>query len=220
MTRVVRLDAGTAAFLPPELVRSLRSGGMAVYPTDTLYGLGVDPRSPAALARLAAAKGRNGGKAIPLLLDEPARAAEFAAFLPPDAQRLIARFWPGALTIVVPAAPDVLPPVTGGTGTVGLRVPGHPVPRELARRLGGAITGTSANRSGNPGIWRSAEEIVAEFSGEVDWILWDGPPPAANAPPGGPPPASTVVRAGDGGVVLLREGAVPFREIETFRRGG
>ncbi len=220
MTRVVRLDAGSAVFLPPDLVPSLRAGGMAVYPTDTLYGLGVDPRSAAALDRLVAAKGREGGKPIPLLLDGPGRAAEFAAFLPPEAERLIGRFWPGVLTIVVPAAPAVPPQVTGGTGTVGLRVPDHPVPRELARRLGGAITGTSANRSGNPGIWRSAEEIVNEFSGEVDWILWDGPPPAANAPPGGPPAASTVVRVGTGVAVLLREGAVPFREIETFLRGG
>jgi tRNA A37 threonylcarbamoyladenosine synthetase subunit TsaC/SUA5/YrdC len=98
---------------------------------------------------------------------------------------------------------------------VGLRVPDHSIPRALARALGGAITGTSANRAGNPGDWRTAEEVVREFTGDVDWVLWDGPSPRAGAPPQGVarPRGSTVVRAGDDGVVLLREGAVPFREI-------
>lgn len=218
MTRLVRFDRTNVSFFPPGVTESLLAGGMAIYPTDTLYGLGVDPRSPAGLARLVAAKGREGGKPIPLLLDEPGRAASYAAQVGAEAERLMARFWPGALTIVFPALPSVPPAVTGGGGTVGLRVPDHPVARALARALGGAVTGTSANRAGNPGNWRAAEEIVHEFTGEVDWVLWDGPSPGSA---GGPPPApSTVVRIEGGRAILVREGAIPFPAItEQLSRG-
>jgi len=201
-------------------VDALRRGGLVVFPTDTLYGLGADPRSGEGLRRLGEAKGRKGrGKAIPLLLDEPARAAEWAAEIPPAAARLMERFWPGAVTIVVPAAPGVPPEITGGGPTVGLRVPDHPVPRALARALGGAVTGTSANRAGNPGAWESAEKILEEFTGEVDWVLWDGPSPGAGDAAEAARAASTVVRAEGGRAVLLREGRIPFAAIRDFLEG-
>ena len=76
------------------------------------------------------------------------------------------------------AFPRVAHRARARTGTVGLRIPDHPVPRALAAAVGGAITGTSANRSGAPGAWRTPGEIENEFAGEVDWILWDGPAPA------------------------------------------
>ncbi|MGE5189498.1 MAG: L-threonylcarbamoyladenylate synthase [Gemmatimonadota bacterium] len=218
MTRLVRFDSGSVSFFPPGVTESLLAGGMAIFPTDTLYGLGVDPRSPAGLARLVAAKGREGGKPIPLLLSEPACAESYAADVGGAAARLMERFWPGALTIVLPSLPSVPPAVTGGGGTVGLRVPAHPLPRAIARSLGGAVTGTSANRAGNPGIWREPEEIVREFTGEVDWVLWDGPSPGGAA--GGPPAASTVVRVAEGRAVLLREGAIPFRTVVEYLSRG
>jgi len=205
MTRLVRLDAGSVSFPPPGVVESLRAGGMLVFPTDTLYGLGVDPASEEALARLLAVKGREGGKPVPLLLDGPARASSLVRRIPAEASRLMERFWPGALTIVLPARPSLPAAITGGTGTVGLRVPGHPVPRALAAAAGGAITGTSANRAGSPGAWETAEELVTEFAGEADWILWDGPAK--------PSPGSTVVLVGEGKVSLLREGVIPFPTI-------
>lgn len=215
MTRLVRFDAGSVAYFPAEIADSLRRGGVAVYPTDTLYGLGVDPGSRAGVARLLEAKGRGEKKPIPILLDGPARASEWAAGIPPVAARLAGRFWPGALTIVLPAAAGVLPGITAGGSTVGLRVPDHPIARALAKAVGGAVTGTSANRAGNPGIWRTAEEIVREFTGEVDWVLWDGPPPAASSPAGASF-ASTVVRVEGTNVTLLRDGVVPFRSITDF----
>ncbi len=218
MTRLARLDAGTTPLLPPGVVDSLRGGGMVICPTDTVYGLAVDPASEEAIARLVSAKGRKGKKPIPLLLDERERAFSLARGVPADATRLMERFWPGALTIVLPASPGLPEAVTGGTGTVGLRVPDHPVPRALAAAVGGAITGTSANRSGTPGAWRTPEEMLNEFAGEVDWILWDGPAPAMPGipPVSPPPPGSTVVLAGEGEVLLLREGAIPFRTITGF----
>lgn len=217
MTRLVRLDARSVSFLPSGVIESVRGGGMVIYPTDTLYGLGVDPFSQAAIGRLLSAKGREGGKPIPLLLDESARTNSLARSIPRRATRLMERFWPGALTIVLPAAPGIPEAVTGGTGTVGLRVPDHPVARTLAKAAGGAITGTSANRSGNPGLWKTSEEIVNEFTGDVDWILWDGPSPASGEeeiPPS--PHGSTVVLVEEDDVLLLREGVIPFRTITDF----
>lgn len=222
MTRLARFDAGNVAYFPPGVVESLSAGGMVIYPTDTLYGLGVDPRSQEGLRRLLVFKNREGKKPIPLLLSGADRMSDWAERVPGAAARLIGKFWPGAVTIVVPARADVPPQITGGSGAVGLRVPNHPIACALARAAGGAITGTSANRAGNPGDWRTAEEIVREFTGDVDWVLWDGPPPAAAAAASGASrfPGSTVVRAGDEEVVLLREGAIPFREITDFLKKG
>lgn len=218
MTRLVHLEARHISCLPSGVIESLRADGMLIYPTDTVYGLGVNPNSENALDRLLSAKGREGGKPIPLLLDEPARVSTLARHLPGDASRLIRKFWPGALTIVLPASPGLSRAITGGTGTVGLRVPDHPVPRTLAKAAGGAITGTSANRRGNPGLWKTAEEIVNEFTGEVDWILWDGPGPASSKEtiPSRPSPGSTVVLVEEEKVLLLREGGIPFRTITEF----
>ena len=217
MTRLVRLDARSVSSLPAGVIESLRGGGMVIYPTDTLYGLGVDPSSQKAIGRLLSAKRREGGEPIPLLLDESARTFSLARSVSRRATRLMEKFWPGALTIVLSAAPGLPEVVTGGTGTVGLRVPDHPVARTLAKAVGGAITGTSANRSGNPGLWRTAEEIVNEFTGDVDWILWDGPSPASGGegiPP--PPHGSTVALVEEDDVLLLREGVIPFRTITDF----
>ncbi len=218
MTRLVRFDGTNVSFFPRGVAESLLAGGVAIFPTDTLYGLGVDPRSEAGLARLVAVKGREGGKPIPLLLDGPERADAFATGVEGAAARLMERFWPGALTIVLPALASVAREVTGGGGTVGLRVPDHPVPRALARSLGGAVTGTSANRAGNPGVWRNAEDLVREFTGEVDWVLWDGPTPGAAA--GHERRPSTVVRVEEGRVVLLREGEIPFRTVVDYLSRG
>ena len=221
MTRLARFDGTHVAYFPPGIVESLLAGGMAIYPTDTLYGLGVDPRSREGLGKLLALKGREGRKAIPLLLDGPDRASRWASHVSGTALRLMEKYWPGALTIVLPAWPDVPEQITGGGGTVGLRVPDHPIPRALAKALDGAITGTSANRAGNPGEWRTPEEIVLEFTGEVDWVLWDGPSPSPGAAERkGGSPGSTVVRVEESDIVLLREGAIPFRDITDHLKKG
>ena len=227
MTRLILLDADRTdgamtpkPRFPAEMIASLRAGGVVIFPTDTLYGLGVDPCSETGLNRLFAAKVRERGKPIPLLLSEADQVDRWARHVPPAAARLMDRFWPGPLTLVLPADPGVHPAVTGGGDTVGLRVPDHPVPRALAAGLSGAVTGTSANRSGNPGAWGSAEEIVREFTGEVDWVLWGGKAPSGNArrEGAGNSPGSTVVRMIDDDPVLLREGVLPFCDIIEFLR--
>jgi len=228
MTRLVLLDADRSdrpaipkPRLPGEVIASLRAGGVVIFPTDTLYGLGADPCSEAGLDRLFAAKVRDRGKPIPLLLSGGEQVDRWARHVPPAAARLMGRYWPGPLTLVLPADPGVHPAVTGGGDTVGLRVPDHPVPRALAAGLSGAITGTSANRSGNPGAWVSAEEIVREFTGEVDWVLWGGGAAGdGGRERGGNSPGSTVVRMIDDHPVLLREGVLPFRDIVEFLQRG
>jgi len=212
LTRLLPLGADQPVRLPPEVFASLRKGGLVICPTDTLYGLAADPFSARGLARLVAAKERDRGKPVPLLIAGPEEVGRWTRRVPDGASRLMRRFWPGALTLVLPAAPDIHPAITGGGDTVGLRVPDHPVPRALAAGVSGAVTGTSANRAGQTAAWESPEEILREFSGEADWLLWEGV--------SRPSPGSTVVRMTDEHPVLLREGVLPFRDITEFLEKG
>lgn len=182
----------------------LRGGGVVAYPTETFYGLGALARDAGALDRLARAKGRPEGKPLPLVAADVAMVAEVAV-LEGVALALAARFWPGPLTLVLPARPGLAAPITGGTGTVGVRVPGSEVARALCRAAGGPIVSTSANPSGGPPP-ASASALDAALVARIDALLDAGPTP------GGAP--STVVTLRGGRPALLREGAVPFDEIE------
>ena len=183
----------------------MRRGGLVAYPTDTLYGLGAHSFLEKALERIYRAKGRPQGKAIPLLLDSIEDVYQVAEEVPQIAQRLGETFWPGALTLVLKSLATVPEQVTGGTESVAIRVPDHPVPRELARLLGAPITGTSANRSGGPDPV-TAHDVRAQLEGLVDIIIDGGPCP------GGRP--STVVDVRSGKPILVREGAILRREVE------
>lgn len=181
----------------------LRRGGIVVYPTETFYGLGALARDAAALERLARAKLRPEGKPLPLLAADLAQVEEVAV-LEGRAARIAARFWPGPLTLVLPARPHVLAAVTAGTGTVGIRIPGSPLARSLARAAGGALISTSANPSGGPPPAR-AEDLDPALRGAVDHVLDGGPAP------GGLP--STVVAVEGDEVRLVRAGAVSFDRV-------
>lgn len=174
------------------------------YPTETYYGLGALARDADAVARLVRAKGRPDGKPLPLVAADVAAVRE-VAILGPRAARLAARFWPGPLTLVLPARAGLPAAITAGTGTVGVRVPGSDVARALAREAGGAIVSTSANASGEQPAAR-AEDLAPELRDRIDLVLDAGPSPGA-AP-------STVVAVDErGGVRLLRAGVVPFEEV-------
>lgn len=159
-----------------EAVAILRDGGIVAYPTDTLYGLGAHAFNEDAIQRIYDVKGRPSGMALPLLIADAADLALVAADVPPLAHVLAERFWPGGLTLLVARAPRVPDLVVGRGWKVGVRVPDHPIPRELARRLGAPITGTSANKSGGPET-RTAAEVRAQLGDAVDLILEGGPPP-------------------------------------------
>lgn len=198
-----RLDlAGAAAVL--------RGGGIVAYPTETFYGLGALWNREEALRRLARAKLRPEGKPLPLLAADRAQVLEVAAELGPLGERLAARFWPGPLTLVLRAAPAVPEEVTGGTGAVGVRIPGSEVARALAAAAGGALVSTSANLSGAPPPVSPAD-IAPEILARIDGVLDGGPAP------GGLP--STVVDPREGGPRLVRAGAVPWVTIRDSLHG-
>jgi L-threonylcarbamoyladenylate synthase len=188
---------------PGRAAERLRAGGLVVYPTETFYALGALAGSAAAVARLAAAKLRPGDRPVPLVAADLAAARAVAAAFPPLAERLAARFWPGPLTLVLPAAPG-FPPEVAREGTVGVRVPGSALARELARLAGGPLVSTSANRSGGPPVTRPAD-LDQGLVALVDCVLDGG------ETPGGLP--STVVAVEPGGPRLLRAGAVSWERL-------
>ncbi len=187
-----------------EAARMVRGGLIVAYPTDTVYGLAVDPRNAAAVERLFALKGRPETSALTLIAADVEQ-ARAAARLTPAAERLARAWWPGPLTIVVPADEVLAPAALAGGSTVGVRVPDHAVAVALAREAGFCITATSANRSGQPPA--SAADTVRVALPGLDALL------DAGAAPGGDP--STIVGALAGGVTLIRPGAVAWERVLT-----
>jgi len=195
---------------PHEVAEVLRSGGIAVYPTETFYGLGAVATASEALERLVASKLRPPGKALPLIACDRDMAFSLWKSVPEEAIALARRFWPGPLTLVLEAAPGLLPEVTG-EGTVGVRVPGSAVARELSRRCRAPLVSTSANLSGGPPVAR-VEDLDPALLARVDAVL-DGGPVAGGLP-------STVVEVRAGRLRLLRAGALPWAEIQDSVTGG
>ncbi|MDQ3871853.1 MAG: L-threonylcarbamoyladenylate synthase [Chloroflexota bacterium] len=189
-------------------VDAIRAGAIVALPTETVYGLAC-ALSESALERLLAVKGRAAQKGITLLVDSLTQ-VESVAEVPPPARRLAARFWPGPLTLVLPARPDARLPalLSGGQPTIGVRLPDHPVPRALARELG-PLPLTSANRSGEPEA-RDAAGVLAALARTVDLVL-DGGPSAGGVPSS----VGAVAGTGDEGASILREGAIAAREIAS-----
>ena len=186
-------------------VEVLRRGGVVAIPTDTLYGLAACALDEAAVRRTFQLKRRPEGLPVPLLIAEIEDVSRWARNVPEIGWLLAGRFWPGALTIVLQRSKTVPAVVCGGKETVGLRVPDHWVPRAIVRQLGAPITGTSANRSGEPGF-ASARAVRDEFGQEIDMVV-----EAVEGPRGTP---STVLDLSEGRPRILRHGAVSRREIE------
>ena len=153
---------------------ALLRGEVVCLPTESSYGLAADARSAAALARVTALKGgRPADSPFPLVVADADAARDLAAVWPDAAERLARRHWPGPLTLVVPARPELAPEVVGPGGGVGVRVSSHPLARALAAALGGAITATSANRSGQlPAT--TVEQARAVFGDDIAFYLDGG----------------------------------------------
>jgi len=186
----------------------LREGGVVVYPTETVYGLGCLPSDPDASQRVCEIKGR-ADKPLPLICAD-IEAARKVVDMSPEAEKLAARFWPGPLTIVLPSRVKYSMWVMHGAKTLGVRVSPYPVAQKLAREAGGVIVSTSANISGDEPA-RSAEEAKRIFGNRVDVILDGGPSPGGES--------STVVDLSGEEVWLLRKGPVSGKEIMDALRG-
>jgi L-threonylcarbamoyladenylate synthase len=188
---------------------AIRSGGIVALPTDTLYGLAANPFDDNAVARIFAVKGRAAVRALPLIAADREQVADYIGPLSPVAQRLAARFWPGPLTLLIEAPAGLSANVTGGTGTVGVRVPAHPVARAFCRTCSSPLTATSANVSGREPT-ADPDEIERVFSHRIDLLIDAGPTP------GGPP--STIVDTTGSSLKLVRAGAIAWGEIEACLR--
>jgi L-threonylcarbamoyladenylate synthase len=207
MASIISYCAAALEHLSEQVTPVVRRGGITAIPTETFYGLGVNPFDQTALARLCALKGRGEGQPILVLLGSLNEVQLFVEDVPPAASLLMDAFWPGPLTIVLPARSSVPHVLTAGTGRVGVRLsPCLPL-RDVLNSVG-PLTGTSANRSGAPPAL-TARQVQEVFGDHVDLIIDAGPTP------GGLP--STVVDAGDR-IFVVREGAVARSAIEAALR--
>ena len=188
-----------------EAARLLREGELVCYPTDTVYGIGAAAADDGAVRRLFAVKGRPPHKPVPLLIADAEDAARLAE-VTPVARRLMGRFWPGGLTIVMRKAEGFRSLALAGQEKVALRVPDQALVQEIIRALGEPITGTSANRAGAPPPVSAAE--VAFQMGDMALLVIDGGRCRARL-------ESTVIDITlDDQVKMLREGVVSQEEIE------
>ena len=180
MTRSLVIDATSPA---PETLAAaaatLRQGGLVAFPTESFYGLGAHALDPRALALVFAVKGRPESKPLLVLVDSVAMAETLVEKLTDGARDLMARHWPGPLTLVLKAAPGLPGLLTAETGTVGVRMPGHAVARALVRAARFPVTAPSANPSGEAAP-TTAAAVQRAFEGKVDLIL-DGGPTAGGA---------------------------------------
>ncbi|WPC04219.1 L-threonylcarbamoyladenylate synthase [Pseudomonas benzenivorans] len=186
----------------------LRAGQLLALPTETVYGLAADARNAEAVARVFALKGRPSSNPLIVHLAEASQAADWAASIGPDAQRLMARFWPGPLTLVLPAADWVPRSITAGQDSVALRVPAHPLARRLLERFAGALVAPSANRYMS--ISPTCSAHVAQQFAETDLLILEGGECRVGL-------ESTIVSLLPGQAPrLLREGMLAAGEIEAL----
>ena len=201
------LTVDPASCRPESLRRAvdhLRAGRIVAIPTDTSYGLAVDPTSDAAVRRLFTWKGRPEGVALPLVAASVVQVERVCGALPNATALLAAAFWPGPLSLIVDAPLSVSAAVHGGRGTVAVRVPDHPVTMVLAEAFGGLLTATSANRSGEPPA-KTAGDLGALSADDSILVIDAGP--ASEGPP------STLVDARQAVPTLVREGAVAWSRV-------
>jgi L-threonylcarbamoyladenylate synthase len=189
----------------PEVAAAvLRSGGLVAFPTETVYGLGGDATSPAAIARIFRVKGRPSDNPLIVHVAEAAQLAEVAAEITPLAAALLERFAPGPITVVVRRHGSLCPAVSAGLDSVGVRIPDLDLARAFLRAAGRPVAAPSANRSGTPSPTRAAH-VVHELGGQIEAVLI-GPDCRIGL-------ESTVVDARGTTPVVLREGGVTFEAL-------
>ena len=183
----------------------IRDGGLVAFPTETVFGIGVDATNGAAVAKLFEAKGRPSDNPLIVHLDDPAHWARAASDLPGVAEALLDAFCPGPLTVVLPKRPTISEQVTAGLTTVGIRIPDHPIAREILQLAAVPVAAPSANRSGRPSgtTWQSVSE---DLDGRIDAIF------KANSTTIGI--ESTVVDCSGSQPVLLRPGAITLEQLQ------
>jgi len=207
-TRLLRVHPGSPQ---PAALREaagvLLKGGLVAFPTETFYGLGANALDPAAVRRIFEVKGRPESKPLLVLVDSIDLAESLVKEVSAAARELMTKYWPGPLTLIFRAIASLPDELTAGTGTVGIRVPRHPVAFELVRAAGLPITAPSANRSGEEPP-ATAADVQRVFGGKIELILDGG------ATTGGLP--STILDVTVTPPKLIRRGALEFPDITEF----
>ncbi len=177
MAKVVQINPDAPA---PELIaetkRVIQAKGVIIYPTETLYGLGAHPFFPGAMQRLYAIKGRDETKPIPFLIKDQEMLATLVEEVPPIGKKLMARYWPGALTLIFRAKKELPPALRGKEGFIGVRISAHPVAKAIVEAMDAPLTSTSANLAGAAEII-DGKELAQFFGDQVDLIIDGGKVP-------------------------------------------
>lgn len=190
-----------------EAVGLLQQSGIIAYPTDTLYGLGADVFDEVALNRIFTIKNRPYGMPLPILISSVDMLSDVASDVSQITLELAKTFWPGPLTLVLPKTANIPSIIAARGWTVAVRVPNHPLPRELSRLLKRPITGTSANYSGGRDLL-TAPEVRTELGHLVDMIIDSPPKPSGQA--------STILDLTSTKIRLIRQGAISMQNLESI----
>ena len=203
--KVYALDPnGPDPELITEIASQLKQDGTIAYPTDTLYGLGADAFNPVAHQRIGILKGRDGTKPFPYIIDRAGRLKDWGVQLGHAAEQIIGAFWPGPVSLIVQDTGKLPGHVLGPDRTLCVRVPDNRIAQDVAGSVGGLLTATSANPTGQPPA-SCAADAIDYFRGEIDAVI-DGGPSRHRLP-------STIVDVTGQKVVILREGATPADKI-------
>lgn len=187
-----------------EAARIIKNGGVIAFPTETSFGLGVDPTNEEAIQKIFEIKKRDHGKPITLILSSTQHLSKWVLKPNPMEKKLIKNFWPGPLTLLLKKKKSVSNLLSGGSDRLGVRVSSHPVARKLARQIGGAITATSANISGEPSL-RSLAVLQKKLGNRIDGVI-------RNAKIGYKKD-STILYILNNKLNVIREGSISLRKI-------
>jgi L-threonylcarbamoyladenylate synthase len=190
-----------------DAVGELRAGGLVVFPTETVYGLGANAADPVAVRKIFEVKGRPADHPVIVHLDNPRYLHRWVSGMPPVAEKLAAKFWPGPLTLILPKAANVNDIVTGGQVSIGIRVPSHPIAQQLLTAFGGGIAAPSANRFGR--LSPTKPEHVRDELGDAVRVILDG----GESPIG---LESTIVSCLGNEARLLRPGFITRSQLEQI----
>jgi L-threonylcarbamoyladenylate synthase len=185
----------------------LRSGGIAAYPTDTVYGLGADVFNDRAVTKVFTVKRRPLSMPLPVLIAETSQLPALVEDIPALASILMDKFWPGGLTIIFRKSPAFKSLALSGSDKIAVRLPAHPVTQRLIKELGRPIVGTSANLHGSPAALTAAE-VKKQLASGVDFIIEGGPCPGGLE--------STILDITVDPPVILRKGAIAARELSSL----
>jgi L-threonylcarbamoyladenylate synthase len=194
------------AHIIQKAVAVVRQGGVIVFPTSTLYGMGADAGNPQAIRKIYAIKARSLHQPILILIGETTWLPPLVKEIPPAAADLMEAFWPGGMTMVFRASDQVSPELMGDTGKIGIRLPVHPVAAAIVSGLGSPLTGTSANLSGQAGCADIAD-LDGRVAGQLDAVVDAGPLKGGRG--------STIIDVTEDPPRILRDGTISRRQIQS-----